>query len=620
MPSPIQSRKRFFHSVRQLGRTGAGAALLAPIAAAGQAGGGVHPAFPPPPLAGSLPPGRIAAGLAICILLAALWHLSRKHRRALDRKRELEQTVRELRGKLRQQTQESMAARRLAAAVEESDQAIALVDDRGCLVYANRAAGDLIGFAVPENLGRQVAEFAPPDEVERLVPVIAEHRAATWSRRVRCRHRDGERRLVDLTVSPVPNGEEDGPHHYFAIIRDMGNELEIGERTLKARTLDAVARFSGGLAHEFNNLLQVILGYAGEMAESTELPGQRESLDQILGAGRRGAELTARLVAFSRQQPLRRETVAIDETIRACAQTIQQRLGLEIDLRLNLGGSQCSVSLDRVRLGQALCHLAGNAREEMPNGGTLTIATSQVECPEPLVTLIGTLPPGQYLKIEVSDTGNGLLPDEMAHLFEPIIGTNGRKAGGIFQSLGLSMVHGIVAQHDGGILVGSAPGEGTSYLLYLPCFPDGAGPAAAEPEQPADQANGRGRVVLLAEDEVAVRQVAARLLTKAGYEVIEAENGKTAVAQFETHRSRISLAMLDIVMPELNGAETAAQIRRLSPATPILFCSGYAKRQLPGGIELPEDIPLLGKPYDPQSLLDLVERLLAATPGATRPA
>jgi len=257
--------------------------------------------------------------------------------------------------------------------------------------------------------------------------------------------------------------------------------------------------------------------------------------------------------------------------------------------------------------------LAENACADMPHGGLFTVATANAEFTEPCETLVGTLPPGPYARISVSDTGPGLPPERLARLFEPIFDAplNGE---GMFPGLGLSMVHGIVAQHDGGIVVDSTPGRGATYHIYLPRSRSGETAAPPRRDEEGKFLPGQGRVVLLAEDEASVRQVAVRLLAKAGYTVIEGTDGKDALAQFEAHRERIDLAMLDLVMPEMDGASLAREIRRRSPALPILFCSGYARQQLPEGMALPADIPLLDKPYEPQCLLDTIDRLLAAAP------
>lgn len=554
----------------------------------------------------------LVSGGLLGILLAAGWSQVRQYHRTAARNGELTLAQRELQEQLREYEKDASSHRRLAAAIDSAGDAMAFVDNQGCFVYANRAFENLLGLAFRDLQGRRVADFAPPDEVERLGAFIAAHRDATWSRRVRCRHREGERLLLDLTVSPVEARGLGVISHYFAVARNVGGKLELEERTVQARKIEAVARFAGSLAHEFNNMLQVILGYAGEMVESTASPDLRESLEQILAASRRGSGITARLIAFSRRQTVRRETACVNNAIRSVASTIQQRLGIDADLRLDLADPLWPVALDGTRFGQALVLLAENAGESMPHGGLFTIATSNVEFAEICQTLVGPLPPGQYVRVSVSDTGQGIPPERLDHLFEPVfeVPQNGE---GVFLGLGLSMVHGIVAQHDGGIVVESAPGRGTDFHVYLPRVRTGEEAKTADRATPPGPPLGKGRVVLLAEDEYPVRQVAVRLLVKAGFTVIEGKDGKDALAQFEVHRDRIDLVMLDLLMPELNGAEVAGRIRRQAPDLPILFCSGYAQQQLPAGISLPEDIPLLAKPYDPQCLLDLIGRLLAAS-------
>lgn len=561
---------------------------------------------------GSFSPGLVMAsallsgGLA-CALLAALYQATRQQARVTVRNLELAEAELELQDQVREYERADVELRRLVEAVDSAGEVVALVDLRGCLAYVNHAFEQLIGFSAQEALGRSLAEFAPPDEIQRLVPVIERNRTTVWSKRVRCRHRDGDRLRLDVTVSPVRAEETGDLSHYLVMARDVRGDIEVEERVLLARKLEAVARLAGGMAHDFNNVLQVILGYSGEMLESVDNPDLRESLGQIMAAGRRGSEMTARLVAFSRQQVSHRELGAVNDMVRAGAQSIQKRLGPNVDLQLTLAEPLWPVSLDAARISQALTHLAENARDAMDNGGTLTITTANVSFPETYETLTGTLAPGDYVRITVADTGQGISPENLSRLFEPLFSTRQQ---GTFKGLGLSVVHGTIAQHDGGIVVESTPGQGTVFYLYLPR-------AHGEKEESQEETSemilvhtGEGRVILLAEDEEPVRHVAARLLAKAGYEVIETVDGKDAIDRFEQQRDRIDLALLDIVMPELSGAAVAEHIRRTSPSTPILFCSGYAKREMPEGIALPEDIPLIGKPYEPRRLLEAIAQLL----------
>lgn len=561
---------------------------------------------------GSFSPGLVMAsavvsGGLVCALLAALFQAIRQQERTAVRNLELAEMELELQDQLREYDRTEAEHRCLIEGMDSAGEVVVLVDPQGRLTYVNHAFEELIGFSAQEALGRQIGEFAPPDEVQRLVPVFERNRAVAWSKRVRCRHRDGERLRLDITVSPVRGDETGDISHYLVMARDVRGDIEVEERVLLARKLEAVARLAGGMAHDFNNVLQVILGYAGEMMESVDNPDQQESLGQILAAGRRGSEMTARLVAFSRQQVSHRELGSVNDMVRSCAQGIQKRLGPNVDLRLSLGEPLWEVALDAARIGQALTHLAENARDAMGNGGVLAVTTVNVSFTDTYETLIGALPAGDYVRISVADTGQGISPENLSRLFEPLFSTRQQ---GTFKGLGLSVVHGTVAQHDGGIIVESAPGQGTTFHIYLPRAQGEATDASEDTSELILIHAGEGRIILLAEDEEPVRHVAARLLAKAGYEVIEAVDGRNAIDLFEEHRNEIDLALLDIVMPELSGAAVAEHIRRSSPSTPILFCSGYAKRQMPEGIALPEDIPLIGKPYEPRRLLDAIAQLL----------
>ena len=564
--------------------------------------------------------GRFSLGLTrgslfvssafVFVLLIAFLLLSRRYKRILAEHADLVAVDLDLQHRLHESERGEVESHRLTSAVDGAGEAVITVDRDGRLTYVNRAFERLFGLARAESLGRRLAEFMPPDEVPRLEPAMLAGACEALSLRVRCRHRDGDRLLLGLTVSPVCD-EAGEVVHYLILARDVRDEVALEERSLQARKLAAVGRLAGGMAHEFNNVLQVILGYAGEMAESVSDPDLRESLSQILTAGQRGSELTGRLVAFSQQQVSQREPGSLNDAVRAQVETIQRRLGTNADLQLLLGNGLWTVALDSARIGQALVHLAERAREGMPNGGMLTISTGNVTFEEPLQTLTGLLPSGDYGVLRMQDTGLGISPEDLEHIFEPVFSSRPQ---GTSQGLGLSIVHGTIAQHEGGIVVESAPGCGTSFDIYLPRGAAEPGEAVPDEAELLPQQSGLGQTILLAEDEEPVRHVAARLLAKAGYKVIEAADGREAIAVFEAQRDRIDLALLDIVMPEMSGAAVADFIRRNSPETPILFCSGYAKRQLPEDIALPEDIPLIGKPYEPQHLLDAIAGLLAPSP------
>jgi PAS domain S-box-containing protein len=543
----------------------------------------------------------------ICALLAMLFVVAWQHDRVVREHVELARVDLELQERLREAKRAEDDTRRLTQAFDNAGEPVMVTDRWGTLEYVNHAFEHLLGFSSADVLGKRLVDFVPPDEAQRLEPLIAKSHKTVWSRRIRCRHRDGERLRLDITVSPVFSAEEQAVVNYIVLARDVRGDMQLEERTLQARKLEAVGRLAGGLAHDFNNVLQVILGYAGEMMESIRQPEQRDNLSQILAAGQLGSELTSRLIAFSRQQISHREIADINDTIRTCAPTIQKRLGSNVDLQLDLEPKLWQTLLDASRFEQVLVQLAENARDATPDGGTVTIRTSNATFREPTQTVISDLPSGEYVRTDVTDTGRGIPPEDLEQIFEPLFTT--RQQGGL-KGLGLCVVHGTIAQHGGGIIVDSRPGHGTTFQLYLPrCVNPSQGTADDSPEV-ADAQPGEGKVILLAEDEEPVRHVAARLLAKVGYEVLEAVDGNDAIAKFDGQRDRIDLALLDIVMPGVSGAVVAGHIRRASPETPILFCSGYAKHQLPDGIDLPRDIPLVGKPYEPRRLLGAIAELL----------
>lgn len=385
-------------------------------------------------------------------------------------------------------------------------------------------------------------------------------------------------------------------------------ELERREERLRtAVKMEAVGRLTGGIAHDFNNLLTAIQGYAdlaaGEIGP--EGPG-RASVEEIAKAARRAAELTQQLLAYSRQQTLRPVALDLNRIVHEMEGMLGRLMGEDIVIETRLDPAGCTVRIDPGKFEQILMNIAVNARDAMPDGGRLAIETANVDLVDPYVHRDFTIEPGRYATLVVSDDGIGMDERVRRHVFDPFFTT---KEVGKGTGLGLSTVYGIVKQSGGWIWLYSEPGRGTTFKIYLPRH--GEAPLAPPEEDPVEAAAGGSEVVLVAEDEGAVRRLAARALADRGYEVLEASSAREAI---EVHRRRgaVDLLVTDVIMPEMNGRELADRLRAGNPDLGVLYMSGYASDRFFDG---ESEIAFLPKPFTGADLARKVREMLDASPG-----
>jgi CheY-like chemotaxis protein len=366
--------------------------------------------------------------------------------------------------------------------------------------------------------------------------------------------------------------------------------------------MQAVGLLAGGVAHDFNNLLTVIAGRA-HLVHARLAPDdpRRLDADAIMQTAEQATRLTRQLLAFSRKQPY--EPVALDlNTLAADAEHVLRRLlPNDVEFTLGLDSSLGRVTADPGQMEQVLLNLVVNARDAMPQGGRLTINTCNIDV-EPTTASSAALPSGRYVMIAVGDTGIGMDAATQARIFEPFFTT---KAPGQGTGLGLSTVYGIVERHGGHLIVESALGVGTTFRIYLPRVDVPAAVRKSVPETPSAVA--AREVVLVAEDETAVRDLTVHVLRDAGYTVLEASDGKAALAVAARHRGPIHVLVSDIVMPGMTGWELARRLTTIRPETRTLFVTGYASLD---AAERPTNAPVLLKPFTPAVLAQRVREAL----------
>ncbi len=405
---------------------------------------------------------------------------------------------------------------------------------------------------------------------------------------------------------------------------EMRRRRDVEDQLLQAQKMEAIGRLAGGVAHDFNNLLTVILGYSELLREeSAGNPTALEFVSEIRKSADRASSLTNQLLAFSRRQVSVPRVLDLNEVVLQIEKMLHRIIGEDVQLNLRLADGLPFVKVDPSHIDQVIMNLAVNSRDAMPQGGRLTLETAAVRWSSEYGDGHPNLPAGDYVMLAVSDNGCGMDAVTRGRLFEPFFTTKEKGKG---TGLGLSIVYGIVRQSGGDILVYSEPGQGTVFKIYLPAAaggPEGA-PAPTEPARPetagANTAEGpagppqAAKTILLVEDEVQVRSLTRTMLSKLGYQVIDAGSAAEALELLDRTSEPISLLLVDIVMPEMSGPQLAQRVLALRPAIPVLFMSGYTDGMVEQGL-LDSGTPFIQKPFTAEGLAQRVREALAGSEG-----
>lgn len=391
---------------------------------------------------------------------------------------------------------------------------------------------------------------------------------------------------------------------YVASIEDITERRRLESQLLQVQKMEAIGTLAGGVAHDFNNILSVVTGYAGLMDMKMEEDNPLKIYVQhILSSVDKAVYLTRNLLAFSREQVIDLKPINLNEAIERAKKILSRLIGEDIDLTTIPADDKPTILADCGQLDQVLMNLAANARDAMPQGGSLVIETSVAEIDEEFAAHQGFGKPGRYAVISVSDTGCGMDKKTQERIFEPFFTT---KQVGKGTGLGLSMVYGIVKQHRGFMQVQSEVGRGTTITVYLP-LADGEEQKKGSTEEILA---GGTETILVAEDEEDLRGIITAILTNAGYTVIEAVDGEDAVMRFEERGDTIDLAVLDVVMPRMNGKEACDRIKSLKPGIPVLFASGYSDDIIQQKGVYDNKVDFIAKPLAPAELLKRIRRIL----------
>jgi hypothetical protein len=502
-----------------------------------------------------------------------------------------------------------------------ADHAMVLLQRDGAIGAWNGGAARMFGYSEQVIVGRNVDVLHPADDPAE--PLLAEAAAygkvETRGRRTRS---DGTPFDAEVIIAAVY--ADDGTLRGFAMVvhditlqqAETARREAFEEQVRQSQRLESIGQLAGGVAHDFNNLLSVVLGSV-TLLEGTlrEVLAGSEDRDQVLAdlrqieeAARRGAALTRQLLTFSRRDVVAPQVLDVDEVVENVSEMLRRTIGEHISLRFQTGDApRWRVLIDRGQLEQVLVNLAVNARDAMPEGGSLSIETRNEELDEAFLQPEARMTAGPYVVLVVSDTGVGMEPEIAARAFEPFFTT---KPAGSGTGLGLATIYGIVTGSGGVVRLYSEPSLGTTVKVYLPATSAEVttlGVSANEPEVRARQGN---ETVLVVEDEPAVRELARRLLVEAGYDVLVAPNGHDALQAFDARGGNVDLVLTDLIMPGMSGRELAHRLRARRPTVNVLYMSGYTAGLLGEQAFLDEGEDLVEKPFTRALLLRKVDAVL----------
>jgi PAS domain S-box-containing protein len=482
-------------------------------------------------------------------------------------------------------------------------------------IWINRKVEELFQSTKEGMEGESIGTFYPaPEAYQQVGPAsmaaLAEGREFVFDQEMI--RRDGTPLWIKFTGRAIdPSDLDEGiiwlQEDISALVRNISDRKLLEEQLRQSQKMEAIGLLAGGVAHDFNNILMVIMGYGNMLKMDNNLDAlQLGKIDQILSSADKAAHLTQGLLAFSRRQVLAPKAVDLNDITRNVHIFIARIIGEDIHFKTSSYGAGLTVYADKGQIEQVLINLATNARDAMPKGGILTIGTGLQSVETPRDSEYGSTDPGCYAVITISDTGCGMDENVRKRIFEPFFTT---KEVGKGTGLGMAIVYGILKQHNGFIEVYSEPGCGSTFKIFLPIHQTEQSVALAE-AAPAPMPQGGTETILLAEDDVDVCNLVVTVLTEFGYQVIQAVDGQDAVDKFLAHRDSIGLILMDMIMPKKNGKDAFEEICRLQPDVKVMYLSGYTADFIQSRGVVEEEIKLIMKPVQPTELLLKVREML----------
>jgi len=477
------------------------------------------------------------------------------------------------------------------------------------VLYVNPAFERIFGIPRTslENDHRAWRDVVHPVDRAHTYAALNAHPTGGFDGTFRLKRTDGTERVVRARTFGVRN-DDGAVYRLVVLVRDITEIRALTDQLRHAQKMEAVGRMAGGLAHDFNNVLSVILSYANLIHDA--LPEEsplRSDIDEVRRAGERAARLTAQLLAFSRKQVLNPRVIELGETVRSMRNLIERIVGEHISVSIVTSEAPLRVFVDPTQIEQIVMNLAANARDAMGASGTLSIVVDVFDVDDASESVPVGVTPGHHARLTVRDTGSGMDAATRERIFEPFFTTKPQGKG---TGLGLSTVFGIVSQSGGRIDVESEPGAGASFIISLPITEAAEERPLVRATRPASL---RGdECVLLVEDDDPLREVAAAILRRSGYEVVDARNAGEAIVLFEQRGQEIDLLLTDVVMPHMNGRELAARLLASRPDLDVILMSGYAANAILEHGVLEDGVAYVQKPFTPTELLTRVRDVLNA--------
>jgi len=508
---------------------------------------------------------------------------------------------------LQQRIEELRASEAFLKNIVDNIPAMVFVKDADELRYQafNKAGEELLGYSRDEMLGRSDRDFFPDEQASFFIQKDREVLASGQLLEIpeeSVKTRGGGDRI--LRTKKIPLNDNRGQARYLlGISEDITERKRLEEQLLQSQKMEAVGHLASGVAHDFNNILMVIMGYGSILkGDQTLNEQQRYKVEQIMDAAEKASQLTRNLLAFGRKQQIKPRLADINDIVQHIQKFLVRIIGEDMHLRAVATEEPLLALVDSGQIEQVLINLATNARDAMPKGGVLTIETELLPTAPPIAA---DAPAGRFARISIADTGIGMDEVTKSRIFEPFFTT---KAPGKGTGLGMAIVYGIVKQHNGFIEIESTLQAGTTFRIYLPLADQQ--PVAVAEVAPPPPPKGTGETILIAEDDQMVAALVQEILSSHGYRVITAVDGQEAVDTFAQQRDTIRLVIMDLVMPRLNGKLAADRIQELAPDIPVLFTSGYTMDTIESRDAMVEEGTLLMKPVPPLELLQRVRDLL----------
>lgn len=557
----------------------------------------------------------LVAGVALTLvftLVIYFWQAARLRQKETEAaKLELDQEISE-RKRMEEELKKSETAYR--SLVEQLPSTtwvyVARLDDIASTVYIGPQIKTL-GFSQVEWVnGRNFwSRQLHPDDRERVLAEFSRSREADKSFNCEYRLLTRDNKVLWFRDEAVIVKNEVGTPLFFqGIVSDITDRKALEEQLRQSQKMEAVGQLAAGIAHDFNNILTTITGYADFlMMKMKEEDPLRNFIKEIATAGEKGANLVKSILAFSRREEFDPVPQDINEIIRGVKDTLMRLIGEDIEFRTELSDGSLMILADAVQIEQVLINLATNARDAMPDVGTLSITTRAIGLDEGFLAANEHCKAGMYVMISVADTGAGIDEETRKRIFEPFYTT---KDPGKGTGLGLSMAYGIVKRHRGFIDVISGPGRGSTFNIYIPLAVNGSSFAEVPLMTDSARPEGGSGTILLAEDESKLRGLTSSLLAEFGYNCIEAVDGEDAVVRFMENKDHIRLIILDVVMPNKNGKDVYEEIRKVRPDIKVIFVSGYGDGILKQKGIRKEAVDIILKPFSPEKLLNKIREVL----------